>query len=144
MPVPSEDVVVDDMPASRAWIFFVVSGALLGAHAAYLIVLPSVDPLHWRAYTTDPAVLEYLADDFRSSGGMQLALAVLTVVAAATWLRRGDRVAWWMFWTFPLLFLWQAATTWIVPLWLLLALASVVALMLGRPRALGNGQQVPV
>lgn len=135
---------MNEPPASRAWIFFVVTGALLGAHAAYLIVLPTVDPLHWRAYTRDPDMLDYLADDFRASGGMQLALAVFVVVAAATWLRRGDRIAWWMFWTFPLLFVWQAATTWIVPLWLVLALASVVALMLSRPRPLGSDQQPSV
>lgn len=110
-----------------------VCGALLGVHAVYLVVLPTVDPLHWRAYTSDPVMLDYLADDFRASGGMQLALAVFSARAAATWLRRGDRTAWWLFWTFPLLFLWQAVSTWIWPLWVLLAMASVVVLVLNRP-----------
>jgi hypothetical protein len=52
-------------------VFFLL-GALLGVHAIYLMVLPSVEPDHWREFTTDPKMLAYLADDFRSAGAMQL------------------------------------------------------------------------
>jgi hypothetical protein len=34
-------------------VFFLL-GALLGVHAIYLMVLPSVEPDHWREFTTDP------------------------------------------------------------------------------------------
>ena len=42
---------------------FFLLGALLGVHAIYLMVLPSVEPDHWREFTTDPKMLAYLADD---------------------------------------------------------------------------------
>lgn len=50
------------------WVVFLGLGMLIGAHALYLMILPSADPHHWRAYTDDPVMLAYLADDFRSSG----------------------------------------------------------------------------
>src|SRR4051794_2952758 len=43
-------------------------GALVGAHAVYLMVLPSADPEHWREYTTDPKMLGYLRDEPRVRG----------------------------------------------------------------------------
>jgi hypothetical protein len=52
---------------SSGWVVFFLLGALLGVHAIYLMVLPSVEPDHWREFTTDPKMLAYLADDFRSA-----------------------------------------------------------------------------
>jgi hypothetical protein len=57
-----------------AWQTFTVLGVLLAAYSVYLIVLPSADPGHWRAFTTDPEMLRYLGDEFRSSGGITLGL----------------------------------------------------------------------
>ena len=65
---------------------------LLGVHAIYLMVLPSVEPDHWRKLTTDPKMLAYLADDFRSAGAMQLGSAVMSMRWLAVgfdWLIRG-------------------------------------------------------
>lgn len=62
-------------------------------------------------------MLDCLADDVRAAGGMQLDLAGFSVVVAASRLRRGDTVAWWLFWCFQLLFLRQTVTTWIWPPW---------------------------
>ena len=39
---------------SSGWVVFFLLGALLGVHAIYLMVLPSVEPDHWREFTTDP------------------------------------------------------------------------------------------
>jgi hypothetical protein len=44
---------------SPLWILFFLFGALLGAHAIYLMVLPSADPDHWRAFTSDPEMIAY-------------------------------------------------------------------------------------
>lgn len=116
-----------DAPAT--WIVFFLFGILIGTHAIYLIVLPSADPHHWRAFTNDPIMLAYLADEFRASGAMQLGLAMLTMVIAARWYRDGDRWAWVAFWFFPFLFLWSALTTWATWLFLALAVLAIAALV---------------
>jgi hypothetical protein len=43
-----------DDPRPTRWVVFFLLGALLGVHAIYLMVLPSVEPDHWREFTTDP------------------------------------------------------------------------------------------
>jgi hypothetical protein len=72
---------------SSGWVVFFLFGALLGVHAIYLMVLPSVEPDHWREFTTDPKMLAYLADDFRSAGAMQLGSAVMSMAVAGRWFR---------------------------------------------------------
>lgn len=77
---------------SSGWVVFFLLGALLSVHAIYLMVLPSVEPDHWREFTTDPKMLAYLADDFRSAGAMQLGSAVMSMAVLAVgfdWLIRG-------------------------------------------------------
>ena len=76
---------------SPLWILFFLFGALLGAHAIYLMVLPSADPDHWRAFTSDPEMIAYLTDDFRASGAMQLGFAIMSMTIAGRWFRLGDR-----------------------------------------------------
>jgi hypothetical protein len=116
----------------------------VGGHAIYLMVLPTADPDHWRAFTNDPEMIAYLADDFRSSGAMQLGFATMSVAIASRWFRRGDRWAWIVFWYFPVLFAWSILTTWAVGLFLVLTLVAIAALVAsyaqrpGRPR-LGRG-----
>jgi hypothetical protein len=117
---------------------FVLLGALIGAHAVYLMVLPSVDPEHWRAYTTDPEMLSYLGDEFRSSGAFELGFSILSIVVSVRWFRAGDPYAWAVLWFHPLLFTWLAFTTWATGLWLVLLLVAVVALLASFPRA-GTG-----
>jgi hypothetical protein len=75
---------------SSGWVVFFLLGALLGVHAIYLMVLPSVEPDHWREFTTDPKMLAYLADDFRSAGAMQLGSAVMSMAVASRWFRLAD------------------------------------------------------
>ena len=70
---------------SPLWILFFLFGALLGAHAIYLMVLPSADPDHWRAFTSDPEMIAYLTDDFRASGAMQLGFAIMSMTIAGRW-----------------------------------------------------------
>jgi hypothetical protein len=112
-----------------AWVLFFAFGVLLAAHGVYLMVLPSVDPDHWRYYTTDADVIAYLADEFRATGGMEVVLGALTMIVSARWFRSGDRWAWSAFWLFPLLFGWGMVTTWAVLLWLLLLAAAVGGLL---------------
>ena len=112
----------------QAWALFFVFGLLITAHGLYMIVLPTADPDHWRYYTSDAAVTAYLADDFRASGGMEIALGTLTMLIAVRWFRAGDPWAWLAFWVFPVLFAWGMVTTWAVILWLMLFLAAVGAL----------------
>ena len=124
-------------PESRpvgAWVLFFILGMLLVVYGVYLVVLPSADPDHWRSYTTDPAVVAYLVDDFRATGGMTVAFGALTALTSARWFRAGDRWAWYAFWVFPLLFVWGMATTWAVVLWLVLLLAALTALGLSYRR----------
>ena len=111
------------------WIVFILFGALIGVHAIYLMVLPTADPEHWRAFTNDPELIAYLADDFRSSGAMQLGFATMTAVIASRWFRRGDRWAWIIFWYFPVLFAWSILTTWAGGLFLVLTLVAIAALV---------------
>jgi hypothetical protein len=121
-----------DKPGSGpvdAWVLFLLFGLLIAAHGLYMIVLPSAEPDHWRAYTSDPDVVAYLADDFRASGGMEMALGALTIFVARRWFRAGDPWAWGAFWIFPALFVWGMLTTWVVVLWLALFLAAVVTLV---------------
>lgn len=120
---------------SVAWQVFVVLGALIGVHAMYLMVLPSADPEHWREYTTDPRMLGYLRDEFRSSGAFQLGFAIFAIVVAVRWFRAGDPWAWAVLWFYPLLFTWQAFTTWATGLWAVLWLVAVAALLASWPRA---------
>ena len=108
---------------------FFLFGALLGAHAIYLLVLPSADPDHWRAFTSDPEMIAYLTDDFRASGAMQLGFAIMSMTIAGRWFRLGDRWAWVLFWYFPVLFAWSIFTTWAVGLFLTLTLVAVAALV---------------
>ncbi len=112
-----------------AWVVFFIFGVMLVVDGLYLVALPSVDPDHWKSYTSDPDVVTYLAEDFRSTGGMTVAFGVLTALTAARWFRAGDRWAWYAFWTFPLLFGWEMATTWAVALWFLLLLVALAALI---------------
>jgi hypothetical protein len=114
---------------SPLWILFFLFGALLGAHAIYLMVLPSADPDHWRAFTRDPEMIAYLTDDFRASGAMQLGFAIMSMTIAGRWFRLGDRWAWVLFWYFPVLFAWSIFTTWAVGLFLMLTLVAVAALV---------------
>jgi hypothetical protein len=114
---------------SPLWILFFLFGALLGAHAIYLMVLPSADPDHWRAFTRDPEMIAYLTDDFRASGAMQLGFAIMSMTIAGRWFRLGDRWAWVLFWYFPVLFAWSIFTTWAVGLFLTLTLVAVAALV---------------
>ena len=99
----------------------------------YLIVLPSADPEHWREYTTDPKMLGYLGDEFRSSGAFQLSFAIFAIVVSVRWFRAGDQYAWAVLWFFPLLFAWQAFTTWATGLWVVLCLVATAALLASRP-----------
>ena len=108
---------------------FFAFGVLFVAHGLYMILLPSADPDHWRFYTSDPDVVAYLADEFRASGGLEVVLGVLTMIAAVRWFRTGDPWAWWAFWVFPAVFAWGMATTWAWLLWLVLLLAAVGALI---------------
>lgn len=114
---------------SGAFVLFVIIGLLIAAHGVYLIVLPSADPDHWREYTSDPAVIAYLADDFRASGGMELAFGALTICVAMRWFRTGDPWAWWAFWVFPALCVWGMLTSWAVVLWLALFLVAAGTLV---------------
>ena len=123
-------------PRSRTWIVFFLFGALLAAHAVYLMVLPSADPNHWRAFTTDPVMAAYLADEFRSAGAMQLGLAIFSMVIAGRWFRQGDRWAWFAFWYFPVLFVWSMFTTWAFAMWLVLAILALAMLMASLRRFL--------
>jgi len=113
----------------HAWVLFFVFGLLIAAHGLYMIVLPTADPQHWRSYTSDADVIAYLADEFRASGGMEIALGALTMLIAVRWFRTGDPWAWLAFWVFPVLFAWGTVTTWAVLLWLVLFLATVGALV---------------
>jgi len=115
--------------AVGAWVLFFVFGLLISVHGLYLIVLPSADPDHWKSYTSDADVISYLADDFRATGGMELAFGVLTMLVAARWFRAGDPWAWGAFWVFPILFAWGMVTTWAVLLWLVLLLVAVGGLL---------------
>ena len=108
---------------------FFVFGLLLAAHGLYMVVLPSADPDHWRYYTSDADVVAYLSDEFRASGGMEMALGALTMLIAVRWFRRGDPWAWLGFWVFPVLFAWGMVTTWAVLLWLVLFLAAAGTLI---------------
>ena len=115
---------------TRMWIVFFLLGAFLAAHAIYMMVLPWADPNHWRAFTTDPVMTAYLADEFRSAGAMQLGFAIFSMVIAGRWFRRGDRWAWSAFWYFPILFVWSMFTTWAFTLWLVLAIVALGGLIL--------------
>ena len=99
-----------DDPRPTRWVVFFLLGALLGVHAIYLMVLPSVEPDHWREFTTDPKMLAYLADDFRSAGAMQLGSAVMSMAVAGRWFRLADPWAWGLFWYFPALCAWSMLT----------------------------------
>jgi len=125
------------------WQVFVVLGALIGAHAVYLMVLPSVDPEHWRAYTTDPETLSYLGDEFRSSGAFQLGFSIFSIVVSLRWFRTGDPWAWAVLWFYPLLFIWLAFTTWATGLWVVLLLVAVAALVASMPRAGTSSATLP-
>ncbi len=118
-----------DRSESGAFVLFVIFGLVIAAHGVYLTVLPSVEPDHWREYTSDPDVVAYLADDFRASGAMEMALGALTICGAMRWFRAGDRWAWWAFWIFPALCVWGMLTSWAVVLWLGLLLLTVGTLM---------------
>lgn len=113
-----------------SWVLFFAYGILFVVYGVYLAVLPTADPDHWRYYTADPDVIAYLADEFRATGGLMVAFGALTSLTAARWFRAGDRWAWYAFWIFPALFAWSMATTWMVALWLLLLLVTVVALLI--------------
>jgi hypothetical protein len=113
---------------SSGWVVFFLLGALRGVHAIYLMVLPSVEPDHWREFTTDPKMLAYLADDFRSAGAMQLGSAVMSMAVAGRWFRLADPWAWGLFWYFPALCAWSMLTTWAVGLFLTVGAIAVVAL----------------
>jgi hypothetical protein len=113
----------------RAWTLFFVFGLLIAAHGLYLIMLPTTDPHHWRYYTSDAEVVAYLSDEFRASGGMEVALGALTMLIAVRWFRAGDPWAWLGFWVFPVLFAWGMVTTWAVLLWLVLLLAAAGTLV---------------
>lgn len=112
-----------------AWAFFFTLGVLFVIFGVYLVALPSADPDHWKSYTSDPDVVAYLADDFRSTGGFTVAFGMLTALVAARWFRSGERWAWYAFWIFPLLFVWEMATTWAAILWFLLLVATLAALI---------------
>ena len=99
-----------------------------------MMVLPSADPNHWKAFTTDPVMTAYLADEFRSAGAMQLGFAIFSMVIAGRWFRRGDRWAWMAFWYFPILFAWSIFTTWAFALWLVLAIVALALLLATSPR----------
>jgi hypothetical protein len=114
---------------TRLWTVFFLFGALLAAHAIYMMVLPSADPNHWKAFTTDPVMTAYLADEFRSAGATQLGFAIFSMVIAGRWFRRGDRWAWMAFWYFPILFVWSMFTTWAFALWLVLAIVALALLL---------------
>ena len=111
---------------SSGWVVFFLLGALRGVHAIYLMVLPSVEPDHWREFTTDPKMLAYLADDFRSAGAMQLGSAVMSMAVAGRWFRLADPWAWGLFWYFPALCAWSMLTTWAVGLFLTVGAIAVV------------------
>lgn len=121
-------------------LFFGV-GLLLVAYGVYLVVLPTASPDHWEAYTTDPDVVAYLADDFRANGGLVVAFGLLTALSSVRWLRAGDPWAWYAFWVFPVLCVWEMVTTWAVALWALPLIVTVMALLLsyrGRTRSPGT------
>ena len=67
---------------------------LLCAYSVYLIVLPSADPGHWRAFTTDPGMLSYLGHEFRSSGAIVLGFSVFSTTVSMRWFGAGDPWAW--------------------------------------------------
>jgi hypothetical protein len=121
-------------PRRRTWIVFFLFGVLLTAHAIYMMILPSADPDHWEAFTTDPVMIAYLADEFRSAGAMQLGFGIFSMVIAARWFRRGDRWAWFAFWYFPILFVWSMFTTWALPVFLILAVCAAGSLLLSASR----------
>jgi hypothetical protein len=131
--VSDEEEAMDSSTAESqpvgAWLLFFVFGVLFAAYGVYQIVLPSVDPDHWRYYTTDADVIAYLADDFRATGGMEVVLGVLTMIVSVRWFRRADRWAWYAFWLFPLLFVWGMVTTWAIFVWLLLFMVAVGGLL---------------
>ena len=120
---------------SGAWTIFATLGGLLAVYSVYLIVLPSADPEHWRAFTTDPEMLRYLRDEFRSSGAVGLGFSIFAIVVAVRWFRAGDPWAWAVFWFYPLLFGWLAFTTWATGVWIFLLLVAVVALIISTPRS---------
>ena len=128
--------------SAGVWQVFLILGVLLGVHGVYLMVLPSADPEHWREYTTDPDMLGYLRDEFRSSGAFQLGFSIFAIVVSVRWFRSGDPYAWAVLWFFPLLFTWQAFTTWATALWVVLGLVAIAALLESRPRA-GAGLNGP-
>ena len=101
----------------------------------YLIVLPSADPGHWRAFTTDPEVLSYLGDEFRSSGAIALGFSIFSIAVSIRWFRAGDPWAWAILWFHPVLYAWLALTTWATGLWIFLVLVTSVALLVSTPRA---------
>jgi hypothetical protein len=125
-----------------AWQTFTVLGVLLAAYSVYLIVLPSADPGHWRAFTTDPEMLRYLGDEFRSSGGITLGFSMFSIIMSVRWFKAGDPWAWALLWFHPLLYAWLSFTTWATGLWIFLVLVSSIALLLSMPRAKprANGQ----
>ena len=118
-----------------AWQTFTVLGVLLAAYSVYLIILPSADPGHWRAFTTDPEMLTYLGDEFRSSGAITLGFSVFSIVVSVHWFKAGDPWAWALLWFHPLLYAWLSITTWATGLWIFLVLVSSAALLVSLPRA---------
>jgi hypothetical protein len=120
---------------SGAWQTFMVLGILLAAYSVYLIVLPSADPGHWRAFTTDAEMLSYLGDEFRSSGAIALGFSLFSVIVSVRWFRSGDPWAWALLWFHPLLYAWLSVTTWATGLWVFLVLVSSIALLVSTPRA---------
>src|SRR4029453_15751793 len=113
---------------SSGWVVFFLLGALLGVHTISLMGLPSVEPDHWREFTTDPKMLANLADDFQSAGAMQLGSAVMSMAVAGRWFRLADPRACGLFWYFPALCAWSMLTTWAVELFLTVGAIAVVAL----------------
>ena len=118
-----------------AWQTFTVLGGLLSVYSVYLIVLPSADPAHWRAYTTDPEMLNYLGDEFRSFGAIALGFSLFSIIMSVRWFRAADPWAWAIMWFHPLLYAWLAFTTWATGVWIFLVLVSAVALLVSTPRA---------
>ena len=56
-----------DAPGSHprpvgAWVVFFIFGVLFIVDGVYLVALPSVDPDHWKSYTSDTDVVTYLAE----------------------------------------------------------------------------------
>ncbi|MCB0168759.1 MAG: hypothetical protein KDI79_31315 [Anaerolineae bacterium] len=120
----------------QAWVLLFLVGLGI-AYFAYdnIVVIPALDPADpdrgWAWLTTDPAVIDYIKDWFRTFGYWVLAIAVLVIVISTTGFRQGQRWAWYSLLYLPVhLGIHMVIWPWAIPILAVLMAMTLAGLLL--------------